>query len=179
MAILSLVLGIVGLVLSIIPIIGLFAFLFAIPSIILGIMALVKAIKNHTAGKGLAIAGLICSGVALSFGLVIQAIAIPNFMRYRQDSRITHTRVLIANVETALNMYNMKYGRYPDSLEDLTKETDDMEALLQGDYIDSWGTEIKYEKRSGYRRRPLLTSAGPDGEFDTDDDISNTESKRY
>ncbi len=173
MAILSLVFGIVGLVLSIIPIIGLFAFLFAIPSIILGIMALVKAIKNHTAGKGLAIAGLICSGVALSFGLVIQAIAIPNFMRYRQDSRITHTRELILTVETALNMYNMKYGRYPDSLDDLTKETDDEDALLEGDYIDSWGMEIMYERRS--RRRPLLTSAGPDREFGTDDDISNLE----
>ena len=173
MAILSLVFGIVGLVLAFIPIIGLFAILLVVPSIILGIMALVKAIKNHTAGKGFAIAGLICSGVALSFGLVIQAIAIPAFMKYRENSRITTARVLIKNVETALNMYNMKKGRYPDSLDDLTKETDDEEALLQGDYIDPWGNEIRYEKR--YRRRPMLTSAGPDGEFDTDDDISNLE----
>ena len=117
--------------------------------------------------------------IAVAIIGILGAVALPALMGNLGSSRNTAARELIANVETALNMYNMKYGRYPDSLEDLTKETDDMEALLQGDYIDSWGTEIKYEKRSGYRRRPLLTSAGPDREFDTDDDISNTESKRY
>ena len=92
-------------------------------------------------------------------------------MLFRSSSRNTAARELIANVETALNMYNMKYHRYPDSLEDLTKETEDADALLQGDYIDPWGTEIKYERRKG--KRPLLTSAGEDKEFGTDDDLTN------
>ena len=61
----------------------------------------------------------------------------------------------------------------PDSLEELTKETDDEDALLQGDYIDPWGTEIKYDKPKKGGKRPLLTSAGEDKEFGTPDDITN------
>ena len=83
----------------------------------------------------------------------------------------------IQSVETELNMYRMKHGgAYPDSLEVLTKETEDEDALLQGEYVDPWGTEIKYERRG--KKRPLLTSAGPDKEFGTEDDITNLDKKK-
>ena len=63
MAILSLVFGIVGLVLSFIPCVCIVSIFLTTPGIVLGVIALVKAIKNHTAGKGCAIAGLACSVV--------------------------------------------------------------------------------------------------------------------
>ena len=63
----------------------------------------------------------------------------------------------------------MHYGK-------LLKETEDEDALLQGEYVDPWGTEIKYERRG--KKRPLLTSAGPDKEFGTEDDITNLDKKK-
>ena len=93
--------------------------------------------------------------------------------RSLEARRLEAARKLIQNVGTALNMYNMKKGGYPDSLEELTKETDEAEALLRGDYIDPWGNALRYEKRG--KRRPFIGSAGPDGKFDTDDDITNQE----
>ncbi|MBR0503995.1 MAG: type II secretion system protein GspG [Kiritimatiellae bacterium] len=107
--------------------------------------------------------------------LVLAAVAIPNYMRYLDDPRVSTTRELIKNVETATQMYSMKHGIYPDSLDTLTQETEDEEALLEGSYVDPWGTELRYERRG--KRRPRITSAGPDGEFDTSDDITNYDGK--
>ena len=71
----------------------------------------------------------------------------------------------------------MKHGgKYPDSLEVLTEETDDEDALLQGGTVDPWSTPLQFDKRG--KKRPKITSAGPDREMGTDDDITNIESKK-
>ena len=109
-------------------------------------------------------------------GLLV-AVLIPNVTGKMNEARIASARVQIKNVEEALVAYSMKHGgKYPDSLETLTQETDDEDALLQGEYVDPWGTEIKYERRG--KKRPLLTSAGPDKEFGTEDDITNLDKKK-
>ena len=108
---------------------------------------------------------------------MLGAVAVPAYINYLADARIETTRALIKSVEDALVTYNSKNsGKYPDSLEVLTQETEDADAILQGDYVDPWGNEIKYEKRGN--KRPLLTSAGPDGEFGTQDDITNLDKKK-
>ena len=117
MAILSLVFGILGLHLTFIPIVGLFAILLVIPGIILGIMALIKAAKNHTPGKGFAIAGLICGGVALSFGLVVQAVAIPIFMKHRSESQ---TATCISNMHALVTAAESWLTRHPGETPTLT-----------------------------------------------------------
>ena len=108
---------------------------------------------------------------------MLGAVAVPAYMSYLADARITTTRSLIKNIEDACQMYSMKHGgKYPDSLETLTQETDDEDALLQGGIEDPWGTPIQFEKRG--KKRPLITSAGPDGEFGTEDDLTNVEKKK-
>ncbi len=70
-AILSLVFGILGFLL---PFVG---FLSAIAGVVLGILGLVQIKKNPTlSGRGLAIAGIICGGVALLLALVLWIIAL-------------------------------------------------------------------------------------------------------
>lgn len=109
-------------------------------------------------------------------GLLI-AVLIPNVTGKMDEARIASARVQIKNVEEALLSYSMKHGgKYPDSLEALTEETEDEDALLQGGIEDPWGTPIQFEKRG--RKRPKITSAGPDGEFGTEDDIVNIETKK-
>ena len=72
----------------------------------------------------------------------------------------------------------MHGGKYPDSLETLTvSESDDEDPLLEGGIIDPYGNELRLTKRGG-KKRPLITSAGPDGEFDTEDDITNVDAKK-
>ena len=108
---------------------------------------------------------------------MLGAVAVPAYMNYLADARISTTRALISNVDVAVKSYNMKHGKYPESLDVLTQAPDDdSDPLLEGDPVDPWGNELKYEKQS--KKRPVITSAGPDGEFGTDDDISNVETKK-
>ncbi|HEY7597054.1 MAG TPA: DUF4190 domain-containing protein [Actinophytocola sp.] len=65
MAVTSLVLGIVGLVFSFIPIIGVIAWPLTILGVIFGGVGLSKANQVPGAPKGMAVAGLVCSIVGL------------------------------------------------------------------------------------------------------------------
>jgi hypothetical protein len=58
----------------------------------------------------------------------------------------------------------------------LTEETEDEDALLQGGTEDPWGNQLQFEKRG--KKRPKITSAGPDGEMGTEDDITNVDRKK-
>ncbi len=90
----------------------------------------------------------------------------------RKREALERTRELIKSVDVALRMYHIKRGKYPDSLEALTQAPDDDdEPLLKGDYVDSWGNELMYERRG--KKQPIIRSAGPDGEMGTDDDLTN------
>lgn len=107
---------------------------------------------------------------------MLGAVAVPAYMSYLSDARITTTRSLIKNIEDACQMYNMKHGgKYPAQLSELQEGDDDNPPLLDGGLEDPWGNEIKYEKRG---KRVYLTSFGPDGEEGTEDDITNLDKKK-
>ena len=108
---------------------------------------------------------------------MLGAVAVPAYMNYLADARITTTRSLIKSIEDACQMYNMKHGgKYPSQLSELQEGDDDNPPLIDGGIEDPWGTPIQFEKRG--KKRPLITSAGPDGEFGTEDDITNVEKKK-
>ena len=86
----------------------------------------------------------------------------------RESRSLEEARKLIACVDTALKVYNMKHGKYPDSLDALTDKSD---PLLKGGLVDPWGNKLKYEKQG--KKRPMIRSAGPDGKMGTDDDLAN------
>ena len=110
---------------------------------------------------------------------MLMAVLIPSVTGKLAEARVNATRVMINKVDGALQMYNLKHGgKYPDSLETLTvSESDDEDPLLEGGIIDPYGNELRLTKRGG-KKRPLITSAGPDGEFDTEDDITNVDAKK-
>ena len=57
---------------------------------------------------------------------MLGAVAVPAYMSYLADARITTTRSLIKNIEDACQMYNMKHGgKYPNQLSELQEGDDD------------------------------------------------------
>ena len=72
----------------------------------------------------------------------------------------------ILEISNYAKSWYKKFGRYPNDLEQLTTKKP-----LQKDWLkDEWGNVYKYYyTKSTF----VITSAGRDGEFDTDDDISN------
>ena len=107
---------------------------------------------------------------------MLGAVAVPAYMNYLADARITTTRSIIKNIEDACQMYNMKHGgKYPSQLSELQEGDDDNPPLLDGGIEAPWGNEIKYERKG---KRIYLTSFGPDGEEGTEDDITNLDKKK-
>ena len=89
-----------------------------------------------------------------------------------EQARIAATRTSINAIKTAVETYEIRMGRYPNSIDDLTSGTDSMPALLEkGAINDSWGNPFDFKKTGKYDFK--IVSAGPDGQMGTEDDITN------
>ena len=122
--------------------------------------------------------------IAILFLLVIILMAVlsPNdSVRRGPQARMTAAKTDVANMETALDAFEIDTGRYP-------KQSEGLAALVlappgssnwRGPYVrlvpnDPWGRPYTYtvpgkKHPTGYD----LLSAGPDGKVGTADDISN------
>ncbi len=89
-----------------------------------------------------------------------------------EQSRIAATRTSINSIKTAVETYEIRMGKYPGSLDDLTVGSDSAPALLEkGSINDSWGNPFEFKKTGTYDFK--IVSAGPDGQMGTEDDITN------
>lgn len=81
----------------------------------------------------------------------------------------------VANVQLqtfakSMELYRTIYGEYPDDFEKFLKSNFETEAKGKDITLDTWSNHYKYiNKGDNYE----LSSAGPDGTFGTNDDISN------
>ena len=109
---------------------------------------------------------VVCILGILAAGVVMQ------MSGHDTTARITTTRASITQLEQAVQIFAMRHnGKLPDSLDELTAGTDDAPGLLkEGAVNDSWGTPFGYSKTG---KRFKITSAGPDLEMGTEDDITN------
>ncbi len=103
---------------------------------------------------------------------ILAAVAVQNVIQHVETARIEATRLSIAEIEKACQIYSMKHnGKFPDTIEALTQSTDNSESLLkEGNITDAWGVQFTLTK-SG--KKIKITSAGPDGEFGGADDLTN------
>ncbi|MDD2597849.1 MAG: type II secretion system protein GspG [Kiritimatiellae bacterium] len=103
---------------------------------------------------------------------ILAAIVVKNFMGHGEEARITATRASIAAIDESVQIFAMRHnGKLPDTLEELTVGTDEKPSLLkEGTLTDSWGGAFGYTKKG---KRFTITSAGPDEEMGTADDITN------
>ena len=106
------------------------------------------------------ILGILAAGVVMNMG------------DNSTKTRIATTRASIATIAQAVQIFGMNHNdKLPDALEELTVGTDDSPGLLkEGAINDSWGTPFGYSKTG---KRFKISSAGPDCEMGTEDDITN------
>jgi general secretion pathway protein G len=113
---------------------------------------------------------------------ILAALVLPKFTGRTEQARITAAQTQISTLGTALDAFEVDTGSYPrgqDGLQQLLVAPSDVTGW-RGPYmksdipLDPWGHAYTYEfpgrvNPSGYD----LRSAGPDGQFDTQDDIVN------
>jgi len=125
--------------------------------------------------------------VVVIIGL-LAAFVVPQLFNTQVGAQIDLTKAAVeSGLNGAIDLYRMAMGRYPTEddggLMALVEPPDDEEEAKKwrGPYIDDakklkdpWGTELIYECPGTYNEQSYdLSSAGPDRQEGTDDDIKN------
>ena len=82
------------------------------------------------------------------------------------------TNIQMGNLKAAIQQYRVEFNKAPSSLDDLVN-TPKGTSLLDGDEVpkDGWDNEFTFEKTGNKYK---ITSNGPDGLPNTEDDIVKT-----
>ena len=102
---------------------------------------------------------------------ILGTIAIQNVKKYIDRTNETAARATVQSVSEAVTSYYIEKKKMPTSLNQLIEGTDDNPPILdggEGALRDPWDNELKYEIKG---KRFVVISAGPDGDFGTEDDI--------
>jgi len=103
---------------------------------------------------------------------ILATIAIQNIGGNIDDTNKTAAQASVRSIDDAVVTYKLKHnGRLPKSVRDLIDDSGDKEPILKGGegaIQDPWGTEYKLVTKG---TKYYVASAGPDLQFDTEDDI--------
>ena len=101
---------------------------------------------------------------------MLAAVAVVKTQGLTGEAAVSTTRQSIVAIKTAVDVYEIRTGKYPDSISALTQPIGDRPAPLEKKPQDPWGNDFQLRKTgSGIEIR----SAGPDGSFNTQDDITS------
>ena len=104
---------------------------------------------------------------------VLAGVAVVNVQGFGTESRIKSTRMSINAIETAARTYEIRHGKYPDSIDQLMQPDGAYPALLDAKAKnDSFGNAFAYKKTTSFIE---IRSSGPDGQMNNEDDIINAE----
>lgn len=102
---------------------------------------------------------------------LLATVVVINFSGMSGEARINATRSSITSIKTAVQTYEIRTGKMPKSIDDLTVELNGQPPILDKAQLnDSWGVPFQF-KFSGNTFE--IRSAGPDGTFGNEDDVTN------
>jgi Type II secretion system (T2SS), protein G len=134
--------------------------------VVFGIIAIIIGAVRKTRGQiYLGIAGILFSvllyGGIFYFGFIAKTGPFA-------DLKVKQVSQLINLDAGQIALYKGQHGKLPDTLDDVGKPSPTNLFFV----TDPWGTKFKYTKRSDDHFE--LTSAGPDRQFGTADDVTET-----
>lgn len=112
----------------------------------------------------------------------LASIVVPKFTKRSKQAKVTAAITDIANIEVALDAFEIDTSRYPTNSEGIKalieqpSNTDEWKGpyLKKGVPKDPWGNEYIYKQPGQHNDTGYdLYSLGPDGQQGTDDDITN------
>jgi general secretion pathway protein G len=113
---------------------------------------------------------------------VLAAVVVPKFTKRSEQARITAARTDVANLELALDAYEIDTGRFPTTQQGLLVLIEEPPNVRDwhGPYIkrgvptDPWGNPYIYRQPGEHNEEGYdLYSYGPDGQSGGGDDIDN------
>lgn len=136
-------------------------------------------LKHHRPSSGFTLIEIMLVTVIL---LSLVAVVGPRIMNSLKQANIRTTRLTLNNTKTAINQFLIESNRYPTTEEGLQSLVTCPSGLKDGDtwngpYVtklpkDAWKRDLKYTYPSSTQGQDFdLISAGPDGQFGTEDDV--------
>ena len=114
--------------------------------------------------------------VVVILGLLATLVA-KNVIPFIFKSSVTAAKMDIKNISEAVDLYRTNnHGKLPESLEELIEPDENGETYLKDMTQvprDPWGNEYQLEEDPERKGGYIIRSYGPDGEPETDDDITN------
>jgi general secretion pathway protein G len=114
---------------------------------------------------------------------VLAGLILPKFVGRSEQAKVTAAKADIANLEVALDAFEIDNGRYPtadEGLSALVEKPAGLEETWKGPYIkrgipkDPWQTEYTYEYPGRHNENGYdLHSMGPDLQDGSQDDLNN------
>lgn len=108
---------------------------------------------------------------------ILGTIAIQNVTQHIAATRVTAAEAAVQSISEACTTYYIEKKKMPTSLGQLVDGDDDNPPILEGGdgaLVDPWDNDYKLESHG---KRIAIVSAGPDGEFGTEDDIRSDKKK--
>lgn len=141
---------------------------------------MMKQAKSLNKSKGFTLLELMVVLVILG---MLAGLVVPNLMENQEEAQKQSTRINIKSIEAAMKMYKLRNNYYPTTeqgLEALVNQTDiepipkrfPDDGFLEDLPVDAWGNEYILISPGDNGSFDIISS-GPDGEPDTEDDITN------
>ena len=103
---------------------------------------------------------------------ILAAVVVMRITDVGTDARIQATRVSIASIGSAVDVFEVRTSRLPETMDDLTTDSAGRPALLRKTNLnDGWGHPILYKKVD--RVKYEVRSSGVDEQMGTEDDLTN------
>ena len=110
--------------------------------------------------------------VAVAIIGIMSTMAVVGVNRMMETAKRDAARSGVQNIVQAATAYNIEHRRWPTDIKQLVeaKGNDEQPYITGGEGAlnDPWGMQFKMERKG---KRIVVMSAGPDGLWDTDDDI--------
>ena len=112
---------------------------------------------------------------------VLAAMVVPRLVGRTEMAKIARAKADMANIGTALDLYELDMGSYPGNLDVLTQrdapqsvEADQWNGpyLRKGLPKDPWGRPYVYNHQSQHNQDYDISSLGPDGQPGNDDVVN-------
>ena len=116
--------------------------------------------------------------VAVAIIGILGTVATVSIPKILENAKIKAAKSGVDSLKNAVVTYNIEKGKYPSDLKALVEASGDDEPVVEGGegaLYDPWGVEYKYERKG---KKIVVISAGPDGEFGSDDDIRSDTTKK-
>jgi len=105
--------------------------------------------------------------VVVAILLILVGAAVPIYLAYKDDAQVDRARADVKMIGDACSNFNIRYGRYPASLEELVYPPNGGRAYFTEDKLhDPWGNFYSYDPNNGHPNtgEPLVYTVSPNGQ---------------